>query len=111
MSVVIGSDLSEILRIAERSSEKRLFAAFPASHSLFSMTETPSSLATAALVGLESHLLDRVDAAVIAVDLKGRILFVNRYAEELYGWSPEETIGRSATELAGVALDPEVAAE
>src|SRR4051794_22223845 len=80
------------------------------SRSLWTMPDTPS-LATTGLVGLESHLLDRVEAAVIAVDLEGRILFVNRYAEDLYGWSSDETVGQSAAELAGVALDPEVATE
>ena len=49
------------------------------------MVDTPISITTAGLVGLESHLLDRVDAAVMAVDLEGRIVFANRGAETLYG--------------------------
>lgn len=69
------------------------------------------ALGRAGLVGLESHLLERVDAAVQAVDLQGRILFTNRYAETLYGWSREESIGRLASEVSGVAIDPEVARE
>ncbi|MEY2421978.1 MAG: hypothetical protein QOI95_2045 [Acidimicrobiaceae bacterium] len=69
------------------------------------------ALAGAGLVGLESHLLERVDAAVMAVDLQGRILFANRYAETLYGWSREETIGRLASEVSGVAIDADVATE
>ena len=69
------------------------------------------ALGRAGLVGLESHLLERVDAAVLAVDLQGRILFANRYAETLYGWSREETIGRLASEFSGVAVDDVVAAE
>jgi len=69
------------------------------------------ALGRAGLVGLESHLLERVDAAVLAIDLQGRILFANRYAETLYGWSHEETIGRLASEFSGVAINAEVSAE
>jgi PAS domain S-box-containing protein len=69
------------------------------------------ALGRAGLVGLESHLLERVDAAVLAVDLQGRILFANRYAETLYGWSREETIGRLASEFSGVAIDDATGAE
>jgi PAS domain S-box-containing protein len=75
------------------------------------MADTSTALGTAGLVGLESHLLERVDAAVLAVDLQGRILFANRFAETLYGWSREETIGRLASEVSGVAIDAAVATE
>ena len=53
-----------------------------------------TSPTAAGLVGLEQHLLDRVDAAVMAVDLEGRVLFANRFVEELYGWSPDEAVGQ-----------------
>src|SRR5687768_12246949 len=79
--------------------------------SLLSIADTSIALGRAGLVGLESHLLERVDAAVMAVDLQGRIVFANRYAETLYGWSREETIGRLASEVSGVDLEPEIAAE
>jgi PAS domain S-box-containing protein len=75
------------------------------------MADTSMALSRAGLVGLESHLLERVDAAVLAIDLEGRILFANRYAETLYGWSREESIGRLASEFSGVAIDAEVATE
>jgi PAS domain S-box-containing protein len=70
-----------------------------------------ASITRAGLVGLESHLLDRVDAAVLAIDLQGRILFANRYAETLYGWSREETVGRLASEFSGVDVEPGIASE
>src|SRR5436190_12825763 len=75
------------------------------------MAGTPPSLASAALISLESHLLDRVDAAVLAVDLEGWILFANQGAEELYGWRKEELVGRLASEFSGVAIDPDTAGE
>ena len=75
------------------------------------MAGTTPSLARAALISLESHLLDRVDAAVLAIDLEGRILFANRFAEELYGWPKEELVGRLASDFSGVAIDPDTARE
>jgi PAS domain S-box-containing protein len=75
------------------------------------VADTSQSFARAGLVDLESVLLERVDAAVLAVDLQGRVLFANRYAETLYGWSREETIGRLAAEVSGVAVDDALAAE
>ncbi len=48
---------------------------------------------------------------MMAVDLDGRILFANRGAEILFGWSREQTIGRLAAEVSGVTIDPAVASE
>jgi PAS domain S-box-containing protein len=45
------------------------------------------------------RLLDQVQEAVIATDLAGRIVYWNRFAETLYGWSAEEAIGRLLVEL------------
>ena len=75
------------------------------------MARSTSSITAAGLMGLESHLLDRVDAAVMAVDLDGRILFANRYAEALYGWPREEIVGQLTAEFFGVAIDPDAARE
>ena len=47
----------------------------------------------------QAHLLEQVQAAVIATDLRGRVTHWNEYAERLYGWSREETLGRDVTEL------------
>jgi PAS domain S-box-containing protein len=50
-------------------------------------------------VALQSLLLDSVGQAVIATDLHGAVLYSNRYAETLYGWSTDEIFGRSISEL------------
>jgi PAS domain S-box-containing protein len=63
------------------------------------------------LVGLESSLLERVDAAVMAVDLRGRVIFANRYVEKLYGWPPDEIIGESSAAMAHVPVPDELARE
>jgi PAS domain S-box-containing protein len=47
----------------------------------------------------QAHLLEQVQAAVIATDLRGRVTHWNEYAERLYGWSREETLGRDVREL------------
>jgi PAS domain S-box-containing protein len=45
-----------------------------------------------------ARLLDAVGQAVIAADPQGEIIYWNRAAQELYGWSAEETIGRPIME-------------
>src|SRR4051812_22757491 len=75
------------------------------------MTESPPATVIQGLVGLESNLLERVDAAVMAVDLTGRGIFANRYVEKLYGWSPDEIVGELSADLAHVNVDDDLARE
>jgi PAS domain S-box-containing protein len=49
-------------------------------------------------------VLDTVEQAIMAVDLTGRIVFWNRYAETLSGWSAEEAQGRSIDMVFGTSL-------
>jgi diguanylate cyclase (GGDEF)-like protein/PAS domain S-box-containing protein len=49
--------------------------------------------------GLQSALLDEIDASVIATDMTGTVISWNSGAEALYGWSPDEAIGRNARDL------------
>ena len=58
-------------------------------------------------VRYQAQLLDSVDQAIIAVDLDRRIIFWNRFAENLYGWTAEEATGQIISDLdngAGHAL-------
>ncbi len=50
---------------------------------------------------LQEHaaLLDLAHDAIIFRGLEGQIFFWNRGAENLYGWSPEEAVGRISQEL------------
>ncbi len=50
-------------------------------------------------VGTQAALLDAVDVAVIATDLKGRITQWNRGAEGLHGWTSAEAVGHVAVDL------------
>jgi PAS domain S-box-containing protein len=48
---------------------------------------------------LQARLLDAVGQSVIATDLEGNVLYWNKAAEEIYGWSSEEALGRSLRDL------------
>jgi PAS domain S-box-containing protein len=48
---------------------------------------------------LRSRLLDEVAVSVIATDLDFRVIEWNRAAEELYGWTREEALGKNVVEL------------
>jgi diguanylate cyclase (GGDEF)-like protein/PAS domain S-box-containing protein len=47
----------------------------------------------------QAMLLEAVGQSVVATDLEGNILYWNRAAEEIYGWSSEEALGRSLRDL------------
>jgi len=53
---------------------------------------------------VRSQLLDEIDAAIIGCDLGGMIEVWSRGAEQLYGWTAAEVVGRNATEVV-VALE------
>src|SRR5918995_1414427 len=50
-------------------------------------------------IHFQRRLLDAIGQAIIATDLQGRIVYWNRAAEELYGWSTEEVMGRPVVEV------------
>ena len=50
-------------------------------------------------LGFQSRMLNTVEQAAIAIYLNGIIFYWNRFAEELYGWSADEAIGREVREL------------
>jgi diguanylate cyclase (GGDEF)-like protein/PAS domain S-box-containing protein len=47
----------------------------------------------------QASVLGAVGQPVIATDLEGKVLYWNRAAEETYGWSSEEALGRSSRDL------------
>jgi PAS domain S-box-containing protein len=50
-------------------------------------------------VRFQARLLDAVHEAVIATDPSGIVLYWNRFAGGLYGWTAEEAVGRNILEL------------
>ena len=49
-------------------------------------------------VRFQAQLLDSVHQAVIASDLAGTVIYWNRFAETLYGWTADEALGRHVLE-------------
>ena len=47
----------------------------------------------------QAQLLDAVGQPVIATDLQGKVLYWNRCAEQLYGWSEQQVMGRRLQEF------------
>jgi PAS domain S-box-containing protein len=47
----------------------------------------------------QARLLDAVEQAVIATDGDGKIVYMNSFAEWLYGWLENEVVGSNLTEL------------
>ncbi len=50
-------------------------------------------------IRFQAHLLDVVGQAVIATDLDSKIIFWNRFAEQLYGWRADEALGRAIVDV------------
>jgi PAS domain S-box-containing protein len=50
-------------------------------------------------IKFKAELLDTIGQAVIVTDLNGRIIFWNKAAVEIYGWTTEEAIGKNTLEL------------
>ncbi|MEX2472318.1 MAG: PAS domain S-box protein [Gemmatimonadota bacterium] len=54
-------------------------------------------------IRFQASLLDAVGQAVIATDVEGRVTYWNRAAEEIFGWTQDEVIGRDIVDLAPAA--------
>ena len=50
-------------------------------------------------IRFQAHLLNIVEQAVIATDRDGVVVFWNRFAESLYGWTADEAVGQNVSEL------------
>jgi PAS domain S-box-containing protein len=62
-------------------------------------TEIEMRLETARELAEKARLLDLTHDAIIVRDLEGRITYWNHGAEEIYGWSAEEAIGKVSDSL------------
>lgn len=102
------------LRAAERrraAAEEALAAAEEGGGAASSDPERSGGAGDAAGQGFEAKLLDAVSEAVIATDLEGRIIYWNRGAERLYGWSRGEAVGRDLGDTAPAVPSREKASE
>jgi len=62
-------------------------------------------------IRFKANLLNTVGQAVIATDLKGIVSYWNNAAEKIYGWPPEEAIGKNIIELTPAQQSKEQAVE
>jgi PAS domain S-box-containing protein len=60
---------------------------------------------------LEADLLKAMEQAVIATDLDGKVVYWNRFAEKLYGWTMDEVLGRHILDVTPTADSRASAAE
>ncbi|MGB6295686.1 MAG: PAS domain S-box protein [Rivularia sp. (in: cyanobacteria)] len=56
----------------------------------------------------QAKLLDITTDAILVKDLEETILYCNRSAEQIYGWTKEELIGKTANELLYQEISPEL---
>jgi PAS domain S-box-containing protein len=68
------------------------------------MQFTPELLSPEERLLLPTQLLNVVEQAVLSIELTGRIVFWNRFAETLYGWTAPEVMGRLIEEVLGTPL-------
>lgn len=52
-----------------------------------------------AQIYFQASLLNQVQNAVIAIDKEYKVIYWNRFAEETFGWSEQEALGKSPMEL------------
>jgi PAS domain S-box-containing protein len=73
------------------------------------MQSLPVPLSAEERLRLQAQLLNAVEQAILAVDLTGHIVFWNRFAETLYGWTVEEVQGHNIEEVLATPLLMETA--
>ncbi len=59
----------------------------------------------------QAELLAAVGQAIVAVDLERTVIYWNKAAEEMYGWSAAEAIGRKSVDMIPRSETPERAAQ
>jgi len=62
-------------------------------------------------IRFNSNLLNTVGQSVIATDINGVVIYWNRAAEKIYGWTEEEALGKNIVELTPADQSKEQAME
>jgi len=63
------------------------------------MTDITERSRSEAAIRFQAQLLNAVQQAVVATDPEGTVIFWNKFAENLYGWTAEEAVGQAIQEL------------
>ncbi|MFZ0534904.1 MAG: GAF domain-containing protein [Anaerolineales bacterium] len=64
----------------------------------------PVPLSTEEKLRIQAQLLNEAEQAILAVDLTGRIVSWNRFAETLFGWAEVEVLGHNIVEVLATPL-------
>ena len=75
------------------------------------LTDVTAQLENERRIRWQALMLDQVNNAVIGTDTSGRVVYWNRAAEALFGWSETEAIGRPILELTPAESELERSAE
>jgi PAS domain S-box-containing protein len=76
-----------------------IFCSMTADFSQSHVRESQSSEGPEDTLRLHINLLNAIPAGLIATDVAGQIIYWNRVAAELYGWSASEVLGRNILEI------------
>ena len=57
--------------------------------------------------GLAARMLEQLGRAVVGADTEFRVVYWNRAAGDMFGWSPYEVLDRNILEATGTELDPD----
>ena len=60
-----------------------------------------------AATGLAARMLEQLGRAVVGADTEFRVVYWNRAAGDMFGWSPYEVLDRNILEATGTELDPD----
>ncbi len=63
------------------------------------MTDVTERSRSEAAIRFQAQLLNAVQQAVVATDPEGIVIFWNKFAENLYGWTAEEAVGQTIDDL------------
>ncbi len=63
------------------------------------MTDVSERSRSEAAIRFQAQLLNAVQQAVVATDPEGIVIFWNKFAELLYGWTAEEAVGQTIQDL------------
>jgi two-component system, cell cycle sensor histidine kinase and response regulator CckA len=63
------------------------------------ITDVTERTRSEAAIRFQAQLLNAVQQAVVATDPEGIVIFWNKFAENLYGWSATEAVGKTIQEL------------
>ncbi|MFN2637121.1 MAG: PAS domain S-box protein [Gemmatimonadaceae bacterium] len=74
-------------------------AAGSAARMIGAMTDVTERTRSEAAIRFQAQLLNAVQQGVVATDPGGIVLFWNKFAEVLYGWTAEEAVGKKIQEL------------